>query len=328
MDNFCTFVLDRAAVHPPFRFNEKSDTLDVCEINPCHPSHEFENPQVPDTDIDSWLNKDPPTQTGALRLVWIPLHKDVRPWQLDIRKSSLDVILSTFTLDEAFKYGFTNPANFEVIPVSQAAPPDTRVFSMCFTSLFALTWKHDSRSGRTDAVCWVDGWVAETMQELMSKQRRWARHPLFLALVASVALVYVVDRDMVCEVKTIAAVENRTKYRGFTNSHVGVARGDYASLSERMSGCAVSVGGLERLYRILREFLDDLSDYSKRYRVRDELGLEVVNTEVEVCVESLKRRLKMQKIQIDHLSRRVQMQQTAVSHASIIPHFPDLNAEQ
>ncbi len=135
-------------------------------------------------------------------------------------------------------------------------------------------------------------------------------------------LGYLLDRDLDREVKSIAAVENRTRYHGFRNTSVGIAEGDYASLSERMSGCAMSLAGLERISKVLNEFLGEISIHTQCCGFKDDPKLGNVNLKVDECVETLKRRLKMQNIQIDYLSRRVEVQLRAVSDASFVPQLP------
>lgn len=306
---------DCTAVYPSFCFNEDSDELDVSEIWPFHPTRELRRRRIPDVDVGPWLTRNPTHQLEApalLRLVWVRLHKDVRPWQLNIRKSSLDAVLESFNVEEAYKYSFSSPSSFIIMPVRRIEHCNTFVFSLFMPDLFAVSWIHDAGSGRIDGVCWADDWISEMMQDIMSHQKGWARHPLFLALVVSVMLGRLLDRDLDREVKSIAAVENRTRYHGFKHTSVGTAEGGYASLSERMSGCAVSLAGLERISKVLNEFLEEISIYSKQYGGNDDFEWGDVNLKVDECVETLKRRLKMQKIQVDYLSRRVEVQLTAL----------------
>lgn len=204
------------------------------------------------------------------------------------------------------------------MPIRQMEHSDILIFSLFMPDLFSVSWTHDARSGRTEGVCWADDWISKAMQDIMSHQKGWARHPLFLALVVSVMLGHLLDRDLDREVKSIAAVENRTRYHGFKHTSVGVAEGGYASLSERMSGCAVSLAGLERISKVLNEFLGDISVCLQWYGGKDDSKWGDVNSKVDDCVEALKRRLKMQKIQVDYLSRRVEVQLTAVSSASCL----------
>lgn len=325
MDDLCAFVLDRADVYPSFCYNENSDELDLSEIWPFHSSHKLQTTQISDYNVKAWLTPNFLHESKAspmLRLVWVRLNKDVRPWQLNIRKSSLDAILEHFKIEEAYKYSFTSHGTFAVMPVRQIKRSDTIVFSLCMPDLFAVVWTHDAGTGRTEGVCWADDWISEAMQDVMSHLREWARHPLFLALVVSVMLGYLLDRDLDREVKSIAAVENRTRYHGFKHTSVGIAKGDFALLSERMSGCAVSLAGLERISKVLNEFLGEISVHSQRYGVNDGPNMGDVNLKVDECVETLKRRLKMQNIQIDFLSRRVEVQLRAVSNVSFVPHLP------
>ena len=322
MESLSGFLLDRASIYPSFCFNEKSKELNFSEIRSFHPSHEFQRKQVPDSDIGPWLTKISSHETEAsalLCLVWIRLHKNVRPWQLNIRKSTLDAALESFKIEEAYRYSITSPGTFAIMPAHQTEYPNTHMFSLCMPDLFAVSWTHDTESGRTQGVCWADDWISEAMQDVMSHLKGWARHPLFLALVVSVMLGYLLDRDLDREVKSIAAVENRTRYHGFRHTSVGIAEGDYASLSERMSGCAVSLAGLERISKVLNEFLGEISTHTQRYGLKDDPKLGDVNLKVDECVETLKRRLRMQNIQIDYLSRRVEVQLRAVSDASFVP---------
>lgn len=324
MNGFCAFVFDRAAVHPSFCFNESSDNLEVSEIYASPASYQLQILQVPGVDVEAWLTREAPYESpmpALLRLVWIPLHKEVRPWQLDTQKCSLDTFVKNFQVEEAYKYSFTSPACFAVIPACRRGGSDTRTFSLCIPDLFAVAWRNDTRSGKTEGVCWAPGWITETMQDLMSLQKEWARNPLFLALVASVMLAYLLDRDLTREAMSIAAVENRTKYHGFKDTFVGIAKGDYASLSQRISGCAVLLAGLERICKVLNEFLSDISSHAQRYGIKDNPRSGTISMEVDECIETLKRRLKMQKIQIDYLSRRVEVQLTAVLSTASIPRF-------
>ena len=321
MEGLWAFVPDHASLHPSFCFNENSDELDVSEIFPSHTTHELHRRQIPDVDVGPWLTKNSACKTEAsalLRLVWVRLHKDVRPWQLNIRKCSLDAVLENFKVEEAYRYSCTSPSSFAIMPIRQTEHSNILIFSLFMPDLFSVSWTHDAGSGRTEAICWAGEWTSKSMQDIMSHQKEWARHPLFLALVVSVMLGNLLDRDLDREVKSIAAVENRTRYHGFKHTSVGVAEGGYASLSERMSGCAVSLAGLERISKVLGEFLGDISVFLQQYGDKSNSQLGDVNSNVDDCVEALKRRLKMQKIQVDYLSRRVEVQLTAVSNASAL----------
>ena len=324
MEDLCAFLLNHAAVYPSFCFNENSDALNVSEIWPFHPSHGVQRTHISDFDVGNWLTGTPPHEnesSALLRLVWVRLHKNVRPWQLNIRKSSLDAVLETFNIAQAYRYSFTSPGTFATMPVGQTARSNTLVFSLCMPDLFAVIWTHDAASGKTEGVCWADDWISETMQDIMNHLKEWAVHPLFLALVVSVMLGYLLDRDLDRDVKSIAAVENRTRYTGIKHTSVGIAEGDYPSLSERMSGCAVSLAGLERISKVLDGFLGEISIRSQQYGVKDDPKLKYVSLKVDECVETLKRRLKMQNIQIDYLSRRVEVQLRAVSNTSSNPQY-------
>ncbi len=176
------------------------------------------------------------------------------------------------------------------MPARQTELLSTHVFLLCVPDLFAVSWTHDTESGRTEGVCWADDWIFEAMQDVMSHLIGWARHSLFLALVVSVMLGYSLDRDLDREVKSIAAVEKHTRYHGFRHTSVGIAEGDYASLSEKMSGCAVSLAGLGRISKVLNELLGEISIHTQRCGIKDDPILGNVNLKVDECVETLKKR--------------------------------------
>ena len=113
-------------------------------------------------------------------------------------------------------------------------------------------------------------------------------------------------------------MEKRTKYHHLTATGTEIAKGNYASLSQTMSGSATVFAEAERHHKILNEFLDDISLYSQRYTANDDPSFGNVKLEMGDCVEMLRRRSKMQKIQLDHFSRRVEIQLTAVSKALLV----------
>ena len=297
-------------------FSEKPDELEVIEIRPSHSSYELHSTPILDANLGLWLNKNSLDETEApalLRLVWVP---KLRNLQFDTRKSSIDAVLKNFELEEAYRYSFTFPAIFAPIPARQTEHSNTLAFSLGVDADFGGAWKHDVTSGRTEGVFWGHDWVHERMWHIMNKTEEWARHPLFLALVASIMLGNRADQVSNAQDFKINAVENRTRYHGFLNTGAESAEGDYTSLSQRMSGCAGTLALVERNHRIITEFLDDISLCSKRYDVSDDPSLTKIRLEMEDCVETLKRKLKMQKIRLDLQSRRLEIQLTAVSHIS------------
>ena len=313
-----TFVLDSANDYQDVYFSEESDKLEVTEIWPSHYSYELQRTQIPDANVGLWLTKSSLDETKApplLRLVWVRMRGDQRFDKLDTRKSSLDTVLKNFELEEAYRYSFVSPASFALMPVRQTEHSDTLTFSLCSIPFFGIAWKHDARSGRTEGVFWGYDWAYETMCRMVNKTKEWAQHPLFLALVASVMVGNSLDEVLATESFEISAVEARTKYHGYTNIAVEIAQGDYTSLSQRMSACAGVLAAVERDHKILNEFLIDISLHSQRYDVGDNPSSRKVRLEVEDCVETLKRRLKMQKIRLDFLTRRVEIQLTAVRDA-------------
>ena len=312
-----TLVLDRANKYKKFEHDENSEQLEVIEIWPSNTSHELRTMKIPDVDVEVWSTKTSLDRTEApalLRLVWVPVNASSSACKFDIQKSSLGTILKNFNLEEAFDYSFIIPGNFACISERQTEHPNTLDFSLSMSSNFGLVWKQDIRNGRTDGVCWLVNWEFQQVCEDISRLKEWAQHPLFLALVASVMLGRFLDNDLQRENYTILSVENRTRYHGFISPIVGMAQGDYTSLSRIMSGCAGVLAMVERDHKIMNEFIGDISLYCQRYDIRDDPRSRSVRLEVEDYIETLKRRLKMQKVSLDYLSRRVEIQLTAVSN--------------
>ena len=302
-------------------FSEKPDKLEVIEMRLSHRAYEFQRTQIPDVDVGLWSTKSSLDEIEApalLRLVWIPSCDIPRPWELDARKSSVDTILKNFGLEEAYRYTSIHPAFFALIPARQAEHSDTLTFSLSLTGGFGIAWKHNAKSGRTEGVSWGLDWVRKTMHSVMNKTKAWARHPLFLALVSSVTAVNITDEHLDAQEDIISAVEVRTKYHGFSGTPPLIAEGDYTSLSQKMSACAGVLALVERRHKVLNEVLIDQSLYSQRYDLGDDASSRSIRLEVENCVENLRRRLKIQKIQLDYLSRRVEIQLTAVREATFI----------
>ena len=310
-----TFVLDSASYYDDISFSEESDKLEVIEIRPSDNSYELRRTQIPDANVGLWSAENSLEGTEApalLRLVSVRMDFGPEDWEIDVRKSSLDTALQHFELEEAFRYSFTKTAVFTLMPADQTEHSDTLTFSLCSPHLFGIAWKHDARRGKTEGVFWGDGRAYEKMWRFMNKTKDWARSPLFLALVASVMVGNLLDEYLSTENDKIGTVEARTRYRGFIGVAVEIAQGDYTSLSQRMSACAGVLALAERNHKILNEFLIDISLYSQRYDVGDDPRSRKVRAEVEDCVETLKRRSKMQKIALDFSTRRVEIQLTAV----------------
>ena len=312
------FVLDSASFSHKLRYSEEPNMLEVFEIRFSDSSYELHRLRMPDAAVGLWSTQNFFTETGApavLRLVCVRIRG---AWDFDTRGSSLDILLENFKLEKAYRYSMALPAVFTPVPVHQTEHSDTATFSLCTPWGFGIAWKHDDRSGRTEAVCWGNDWSDGAMWRVMNQTKAWARHPLFLALVASIMLGKLMDDYLDTESTNIKGVEARTRYHGFSDLATKITEGDYNSLSQKMSGCAGILALLERTYKVLNEFLGDMSLYSQRYDVDDDPSLRGIRLEVEECIETLRKRLKVQKIELDYLSQRVEVQLTAVRVATFI----------
>ena len=310
-----TFVLDSASLYYDISFNEEPDKLEVIQTRSSDNSYEIQSTQIPDANVGLWSAENSLDETEApplLRLVCIRMDHGPQSFEFDVRKSSLDTVLQNFELEEAYRYSFTSPAVFTLMPAGQTEHSDTLTFSLCSPQFFGIAWKHDARRGKTEGVFWGDDRAYEQIWHFMNKTKDWARSPLYLALLASVMVGNLMDEYLNTQSDKIDSVEARTRYHSFANQAVEIAQGDYTSLSQRMSGCAGVLAMVEQNHKVLNEFLIDMSLYSQRYDVGDDPRSRKIRLEVEDRVETLKRRLKMQKIQLDFNTRRVEIQLTAV----------------
>ena len=315
-----TFVLDSGCYYDHVGFSEEPDKLEVIEIRPSHNLHELHRAQILDANVGHWSTRNSLNETedpAIVRFVGVQLRDNGRALEFDTQNSSLDTVLQNFELEEAYRYTFNWPALFALMPACQTEQSNTLTFSLGMSHA-GVAWKYDVTSGRTLGVFWGFDWDYETLWRVTNKTKAWARHPLFLALVVSVMLGKSLDASLGTADQTIRAVEARTRHHGFPNVPSKIAEGDFTSLSQRMSGCAGSLALAERGHKILAELLGGIYLYSQRYYVGDDPGSREVSSGVEDCVEALKRRLKMQKIQLDLDTRRVDIQLTAVRDAPFI----------
>ena len=312
------FVLDISRRYEKIRFSEEPDKLEVIEIRPSHSSYEFQRTQIPDVNVGLWSTKSSLDETEAPAMLRLVCVRMPRPYECDARKSSLDILLENFKLEEAYRYSFTQPAVHGLMPVRQTEQSDMPTFSLCTPSQFGIAWKYDSRSGTIEGLIWADDWRYETMWRTITMTKQWAQHPLFLALVASDMLAVSLADCLATENAKLNAVEARTRYHGFTSMLARTAEGDYPSLSQKMGGCAGMLALAERGYKVFNEILGDITFFSQPYNVTDDPSSRKSRSEVEDYVETLKRRSKMQKIELDFLSQRVEIQLTAVRDAPFI----------
>lgn len=321
MEELSAVISASPSPYPKFGFKDRSGYLDISEISHHPEAAQRRASATADAIAGSLLSAEGPLEateslrvSGQLRMVWVTLHKDPVPWQLDISRNDLDIILRAFRLVSAFDYIFTAPGGVLVMPRLPSKKDHTVTGCVFILDLFAVCWSHDLRTRQTSGLCWGGKWGLSTMQELLTRQKSLSSHPLFPALLTAIMLGRLLDRDLNRHIQSIAEVEVRTEYHpwGYTQSER--AEGSFALLSARMSGCASAFAGLERIARILHVILDTIAGYRTQQQHEPMANdMDVVDTAVGEHVVLLRSRLHVQELQIKFLSRRTEVQLTAVS---------------
>ena len=340
MEALVEYIVNRPTTSLPFAYSQQTVSLNVWEI--VHNQNSFElhrNILTDDTSIKLWLNQSSTrivnqrserqdNRCSLLRLAWVALRKESLPWRIDVQESNLDLILQSFQISTAYKYAFTAPCGFKVLPTPQvgltASSSKIQIFAIFLPEIFSISWKYDFQSHQTKALCWASKWVTATLQDIISCQRALVQHPLFLALVAGSMLGQLLDRDLNLRNKTISEVETRTRYHSWVTPSSGSAEGSYAELSARMSGCAATLAGSRRIARTLHEVVQEIVLILEKHCEVWSKEVKDMRQTMEECVEMLRKRLVMQDIQIDFLSKRVDIQLTAVSRSSTF-RFPPIS---
>ena len=302
-------------IRPKFQLNKAAKTVMISEVFPGQTRNELNQSTITEifAPIPSLAKGGMQAVPGAygngfLRLVWIPLHKAERPFMLDVNKTDLDTLLSNFQLCGSWLYAFTSTGGLAVLPSFDKCAGSPVEYAVFMPDLFAISWNHDAVRKQTRAICWGDDWIRSAMQDILSYTCSLADHVMFPALLASMMLNRLLDRDLTRLTSSIAEVENRTQYHPWRHTASGVATGSYASLSATMSGCASALAGLDRIARVLQTIIEATAARQiMNEAVTQDKSFMNLNDEVNGCINVLKERVKMAEVQIKFLTRRAEV---------------------
>lgn len=328
IDGLYNFYKDHGVPYNSYDFSIICDDVEITETTKANDitAQAIKTRRLPNSELETWLLDNSTSRTtttepsSQFQMAWIPLIKDSNPWRYQIRKSSFDLVLYNFQIEAAVGYCSTATAglaNFEVSTEEGVI----QNYSIFLSDLLTVSWSYNSRNRRTRGVCLGDPWIISTSQNLLKYQTSLLSHPMALGYIVAMVLGHLVDRDLLREKRIVAEIENRTGYHGWKQSFAGIAKGDYGTLSARMSGCATSLSGLKRITKVLGQTLKFVAMPSKQEG--DTLRLSTEQTQITEQIRGdpeiiLTQRLEVQEIQLDFLIRRAEIQLTAVSRASLL----------
>lgn len=311
MEGLYNFYADHGVRYTSHAFNTSCQDFEVTDA-----LIGVETIRLLDSNIDNWLR----TQDGSsgLHMVWVPLLKDTMPWRYEIRESTFDAISKHFHVEKALRYGSTAAAGFANFRTGNVTS-----YSAFLSDLLVFAWSFDASTGTTRGICLGDPWIISTAQNLLPYQSALIGHPMAVGYMVIIILGTLMDRDLLRENRNIAEVENRTGYHGWKKSFAGVAKGEYATLSARMSGCATSLAGQQRIAKVSREALAFVSTISSEHHMNG--YSQFLQERISLSAKTMKdfdtilgTRLDVQESQLEFLKQRTQIQLTAVRYLSPI----------
>lgn len=316
MEGLYNFYADHGVRYISHAFNtscqdfEVTDALIGVETRRTH----IQTIRMLDSNIDNWLRTQ--ERSSGLHVVWVPLLKDTMPWHYEIRESTFDAISKHFHVQKALRYGSTAAAGFANFRAGNITS-----YSAFLSDLLVFAWSFDASTGTTRGICLGDPWIISTAQNVLQYQSALIGHPMAVGYIVIIILGTLMDRDLLRENRNIAEVENRTGYHGWKNSVAGVAKGEYATLSARMSGCATSLAGQQRIAKVSRGALAFVSTMSSEHHMRG--YSQSLQERISLSAKTMKdfdailgTRLDVQGSQLEFLNQRTQIQLTAVRHLS------------
>ncbi|KAK0111634.1 hypothetical protein ONS95_001979 [Cadophora gregata] len=316
MEGLCNFYADHGVRYTSHAFNSSCQDFEVTDalIGAETTRIPVETTRLLSSNVDNWLRAQ--ERSSGLHLVWVPLLKDTIPWRYDIRESNFDAISKHFHVEKALRYGSTAAAGFANFQTG-----NVKSYSAFLSDLLVFAWSFDTSTGATRGICLGDPWIISTAQNLLQYQSALIGHPMAVGYMFIIILGTLMDRDLLRENRNIAEVENRTGYHGWKKSFVGVAKGEYATLSARISGCATSLAGQERIAKVSQEALAFVSTMSSEHHMQgySQFLQERISLSAKTRKELdtiLGTRLDVQESQLKFLNQRSQIQLTAVRHLS------------
>lgn len=244
-----------------------------------------------------------------LSVVWIARASDW--WSLDVPRNGLDDILNAFNLDLAFKYGYFGNQGMRYVH-DLTSKKGQNLVCTCRTLSMGMTWNYDLKNGTAFAVCWSDPFLIPVMKHSLNSIRQLAQYALFPAFLVATALLRELKENIYRIIDEMERIEIRTRHRDYAKRDwASAARGDYAALSEQLSGFATRLAILERNRAVLKSILDELTVFQKRRDTTDVLrksSLQKANQLADKYLNILKDELDGNSIHLPYLAQKIQIQ--------------------
>lgn len=320
MDGLCELL--RNTDRPGIIYNEKIDGFKTFEIYAQEGLAKLRNRRISDHDVVSWLNRSDVIHGSKCDIVRMILvrrqaNSTCQPWESEISKKNIDLILEYFDLKKSNQLIADGSIIYLPLEDRHGSNKQHSILAL-FGHTGVLTWTYDLMTARTD-VLWYGNdplFPFSVVGPVLESQKNLARHPMFMALVAALCISQATQSmiEPICE--KINQVENRTQHSPANLLRGNIAEGNYAALSAMMSGCATRLAAFKGRMQNLDDIFQSISDYRWPQRIQRPGWAETVDNELDECVSILKQLKKGQEQRICYLSQRADIQLTAVSYFS------------
>ena len=231
-------------------YNEQSDGIEITETFQQEDSTELETRRIANADIVPWLDqrfavdKGANKRDGIMRIVWVYVDANVMPWRTDMKESVFESLLEGFELKGAHQL---IPLDGGIIFLP-ADHQNKQSFALQVSALaVSIIWTYNLETNSTEVI-WLFSntfFSSSLVQDILQRQKRLARHPMFIAFLAAVLILDRTTRVFRDINMSIVQTENRTRHSSLHGDTYPVAEGSYASLSARMSGSATVIAAVE-----------------------------------------------------------------------------------
>jgi hypothetical protein len=313
MEGLCKFYKDRGPIHVELSYNDCEGNVEVSDVD-------FSDSQEATATkhlkfhgaepLTSWLKT--LNERPAFLIAWIPTAEST--WDCQLPKATLDLIVDHFQIRTAFNSTLTASSLIADFPGEGVKNEAVNTYSIAIGDVAIASWFHDSAANVTKAICISDTWTVEDMQSLPKYQDDLIGHPMAIAYFTAMSLGVHIDRSSQEALLSIGEVERRTGHHIWGNFDGDVAKGDFSTLSAKMTGCASQLAMVKRSARFLHEILSFAAEHSEM--LEDDPRSRKLSQASDKCQKALQRRLTMQEIYAEYLLQRTQNQLTAVSSSA------------
>lgn len=317
MEGLCELLknTDRAGII----YDEKSDGFEVFEIYPHEGLTELRNRKISDDDVVPWLNRSDVTTKKScdiMRMILVRriIESTCEAYEDRISKKNLDLILEYFDLKDS--YQLVADGSIVCLPLKNRHNPNKQHSVLAlFGYTGVLIWTYDFITARTEVLgCGDDPlFPFSVIGPVLKSQKKLVRHPMFMALVAALCISQATQSllEPICE--KINRVENRTQHSPANLLSRTIAEGNYAALSEMMSGCATRLAAFKGRMRNIHDIFESMAEFQWPQGIEKPEWAETVDIELHECLSGLQRIVRGQEERICYLSQRADIQLTAVS---------------